>query len=55
MASKVPARELYIGGKWVKPVKGKRFDVICPFDETVIGSIPLATKEDVNAAVEAAR
>lgn len=51
----MPHRELYIGGKWVRPAKGKRLDVICPFDETVIGSIPLATEDDVNAAVEAAR
>lgn len=50
-----PHRTLYIGGKWVNPAKGKRFDVICPADERVIGSIHLATKEDVDAAVESAR
>ncbi len=55
MAPELPYRELFIGGRWVKPVKGKRLDVICPFDERVIGSIPLATKEDINSAVAAAR
>lgn len=51
----IPERQLFIGGKWVQPVKGKRFDVICPHDESVIGSIPLATKEDVENAVTAAQ
>lgn len=51
----VPHRELFIGGTWVVPAKGKRLDVICPADETVIGSIPAATAEDVNAAVRSAR
>jgi acyl-CoA reductase-like NAD-dependent aldehyde dehydrogenase len=55
MGNEVPERDLYIGGKWVKPVKGKRFDVICPHDERKVGSIPLATAQDVDAAVAAAQ
>jgi acyl-CoA reductase-like NAD-dependent aldehyde dehydrogenase len=55
MGNEVPERDLYIGGNWVKPVKGERFDVICPHDERKIGSIPLATAQDVDAAVTAAQ
>ena len=55
MGNEVPERDLYIGGKWTAPVKGKRFDVICPHDERKVGSIPSATAEDVDAAVTAAQ
>lgn len=55
MGNEVPEHELFIGGKWVKPAKGERSDVLCPHDERVIGSIPLATAEDINAAVTAAQ
>lgn len=54
MGTSIPERQLFIGGKWVQPAKKERFDVLCPHDESVIGSIPLATKEDVDAAVAAA-
>jgi betaine-aldehyde dehydrogenase len=44
-----------IGGKFVAPVKGKREDVVDPATGGVIAKAPLSTKEDVNAAVKAAR
>ena len=47
-------RQLFYGGTWRAPAKGGRFPVVCPATEEVIGSIPAATAEDVNAAVEAA-
>lgn len=55
MGNEVAERDLYIGGKWVKPCKGGRFDVICPHDERKVGSIPLATAQDIDAAVTAAQ
>jgi hypothetical protein len=36
----IPARELFINGRWVAPVKGKYLDVVCPANEAVIGRIP---------------
>lgn len=50
----VPVRQLFIAGRWVAPAQGARYPVVCPATEEVIGSIPAATPEDVEAAVEAA-
>ena len=52
----VDARDkLFIGGEWVAP-KGKgTIDVISPHSEEVIGSVPDASTEDLDAAVAAAR
>lgn len=50
----VPSRQLFIGGKWTSPKAAGRLQVVCPATEEVIGSIPAATAEDVDAAVQAA-
>lgn len=47
--------QLYIDGKWVKPVRGGTFEVINPATEEVIQTIAAATAEDVDVAVKAAR
>ncbi|CAN7251228.1 aldehyde dehydrogenase family protein [Rhizobium sp. LjRoot30] len=47
--------ELYIDGKWVKPLKGGTADVINPATEEFIQTIAAATTEDVDIAVKAAR
>jgi len=47
--------ELYIDGKWTRPVKGGTCDVINPATEEVIQVIGAATAEDVDIAVKAAR
>ncbi len=47
--------ELYIDGKWVKPIKGGTSDVTNPATEEVIQTIASATAEDVDIAVKAAR
>ncbi|OAP50216.1 aldehyde dehydrogenase family protein [Sinorhizobium saheli] len=47
--------KLYIDGKWVAPARGGRADVINPATEEVIQQIALATEEDVDLAVKAAR
>jgi acyl-CoA reductase-like NAD-dependent aldehyde dehydrogenase len=48
-------REFYIGGKWVEPVGTDRLQVISPSTEDVVGEVPLATTDDLDRAVEAAR
>lgn len=55
MSVSVPNRELYIDGEWRTAVKKNRIPIINPSTEEIIGTIPAATPEDVNIAVEAAR
>src|ERR1044072_57615 len=46
----------YIGGKWIPSESGELFENINPADtDGVIGRFPLATSDDVNAAVNAAQ
>ncbi len=47
--------ELYIDGKFTKPVKGKYFDTVNPSTNKKIASVAEATSEDVDIAVKAAR
>jgi aldehyde dehydrogenase (NAD+) len=48
-------KELFIGGKFVKSLSGKTFDVINPADESVTATIERGSPEDIDAAVKAAR
>jgi aldehyde dehydrogenase (NAD+) len=48
-------REFFIGGEWVAPASGQRFEVVSPSSEAVVGEVPLATNADIDRAVEAAR
>jgi len=48
-------RHCYIGGAWVPTADGKTFPVVSPSTEEVIGEAPLATNEDMDGAVQAAR
>jgi betaine-aldehyde dehydrogenase len=50
----IPARELFINGRWVPPARGQYLDVVSPATEEVIGRIPAGSVEDVEAAVAAA-
>ena len=45
---------MYINGEWKDASNGARVDVVCPADESVIGSVPQGTKADVAAALESA-
>lgn len=47
--------DLYIDGKFTKPVKGQYFDTIDPSTNEIIASVAEATSEDVDKAVEAAK
>ena len=48
-------RRLYINGNWIEPSGEGSIEVINPTNEEVIGSVPVASDSDANAAVEAAR
>ena len=45
----------FIGGEWVKPVKGEYFKNTSPIDGTLIAEVPKSTKEDVELAIDAAQ
>jgi succinate-semialdehyde dehydrogenase / glutarate-semialdehyde dehydrogenase len=47
-----PDLQLYIGGEWVKKAGG--LPVLNPADESVVGEVPVATRADLDAALEAA-
>jgi aldehyde dehydrogenase (NAD+) len=47
--------ELFIGGEFVAPVKGRYFDTINPATEERLSRVALATDADVDKAVKAAR
>lgn len=44
----------FIGGKWVKPVKGDYFESISPVDGDSFTKVARSTKEDVDKALDAA-
>ena len=46
---------IYIDGKWVPAEGDGKIEVINPANEQVIGSVPVGTEGDVNAAISAAR
>ena len=45
--------ELFIDGQWVEG-KGERFTVRSPVDNRALGEIPIATADNVGAAIDAA-
>ena len=47
--------KFYINGEWVLPLGSETIEVINPSNESVIGSISLGTKEDIDLAVASAK
>ncbi len=47
--------DLYIGGKWVKPLSKKYFKTINPANEKTLAQVAYANEKDVDKAVKAAR
>lgn len=45
----------FIGGKWIKPLSADIVDVISPFTEKPFARVPSGGREDIDAAVAAAR
>jgi acyl-CoA reductase-like NAD-dependent aldehyde dehydrogenase len=46
--------KMFIGGRWVDSSDGKTMEIRSPFNKELLGTVPMATKEDVEAAVGAA-
>ena len=46
---------IYIDGKWVPAGRDGKIEIINPANEQVIGSVPVGTEGDVNAAISAPR
>ncbi len=44
----------FINGAFVTPATSKTMEVISPIDGTLLSTVPMSTKEDLNVAVEAA-
>ncbi|MBC7762583.1 MAG: aldehyde dehydrogenase family protein, partial [Candidatus Saccharibacteria bacterium] len=49
-----PRYEHWIGGEWVKPVKGQYFEDISPVNGKPFCEIARGTAEDIDAALDAA-
>jgi Aldehyde dehydrogenase family len=47
--------QLFVGGRWAKPISTQQLTVTSPATEDVIATVPLGTIADVDAAVAAAR
>ena len=47
-----PEIRLYIGGEWMRATDGR--PVLNPVDESVVGTVPMATRTDLDAALGAA-
>lgn len=47
--------ELFIGGRRVPSTAPRRIEIRSPYDGTVVGAAPMATKEDIDRAVTEAR
>jgi aldehyde dehydrogenase (NAD+) len=45
----------YIGGRWMEPASGERFDSIDPSTGALLGRVPQGNAADIDAAVSAAR
>lgn len=50
----MPPDELLIGGQWRHAAAGYVEDVVSPFDNSVVSSVPVAGREDAAAALDAA-
>src|SRR6476620_4134232 len=46
---------VFIGGDWVAPATADRIEVVSPWSEDVIATVPSGSREDVDRAVAAAR
>ena len=47
--------KLYINGEWVKATGEGSIEVVNPANEKIIGSVPVGSQNDVDAAVLAAK
>jgi len=54
LAAPLAYERLYIDGKWLSPTSQATSDIINPATEEILGRIPAASSDDVDAAVRAA-
>ena len=47
--------KFYINGEWVSPSKDEKIEIVNPSDESVIGTLNLGSKADIDKAVESAK
>jgi aldehyde dehydrogenase (NAD+) len=47
--------EFYVDGGWAAPAGTEHLDIVSPSSEQVVGGVPVATNEDIDRAVAAAR
>ena len=47
--------KFYINGEWVSPSRDEKIDIVNPSDESVIGTLNVGSKVDIDKAVEAAK
>ena len=47
--------KMLIGGTWQAAANGRTEDVTSPFDGTVVGAVPVAGPDDVDAALDRGR
>ena len=45
---------MYVDGKWTPASDGAEIDIINPADEEKVGTVPVATVDDLNRALESA-
>lgn len=46
---------VFVGGDWVTPATRDRIDVVSPWSEEVVGTVPSGSRKDADRAVPAAR
>jgi len=46
---------IFVDGEWTASTGTERIEVVSPFTEKILGSVPAATREDVDRAIAAAR
>ncbi len=47
--------KFYIKGEWVSPIEDEKIDIVNPSDESVIGTLNVGSKADIDKAVGAAK
>jgi acyl-CoA reductase-like NAD-dependent aldehyde dehydrogenase len=55
MPKQILEKQVLINGEWVESDSGDRFEVCCPGDGRVVGTVPRCTRTDVQKAVAAAK
>ena len=55
MSTVTERTSFYINGSWASPASDQMCNVINPSDESLIGRVPDATRQDMDAAINAAR